>query len=66
MSSQMTPSTRLDIEVEVLFDDVWWPGSLEHWRKAGDRWEGRLRWSTGVGQNRLGWFDQELLRRAEQ
>jgi hypothetical protein len=40
MSEPMIPATRLGIEVEVLVDGRWWPGTLEHWRRNGDRWEG--------------------------
>lgn len=58
----MTPETRLDIDVEVLVDDTWWPGVLEHRRQADDRWEGFVRWSTGPGENRIGWYDYEQLR----
>lgn len=55
----MTPGTRLGIEVEVhANEDRWWPGHLEHWRQRdGGRWEAWVRYSTGVGETRLGWFD---------
>lgn len=58
----MTPATRLDVDVEVLVNDTWWPGVLEHRRQAGDRWEGFVRWSTGPGETRIGWYDCEQLR----
>lgn len=62
----MTPTTRLGIDVEVLVDDTWWSGTLEHWRQRDGRWEGWVRYSTGVGENRLGWYDQKLVRRLHQ
>ena len=58
----MTPATCLDVDVEILIDDTWWPGTLEHRRPAVDSWEGFVRWSTGPGQNRIGWYPYEQLR----
>jgi hypothetical protein len=59
----MIPGTRLFIEVEVLDDQSkWWPGTVEHWRQRGNRWEAWVRYSTGVGETRIGWFDAEVLR----
>lgn len=60
---KMTPETRLFIEVEVLADQGrWWPGVVEHWRERGGRREGWVRYSTGVGETRIGWFDAGALR----
>lgn len=59
----MTPTTRLGIDVEVHVDDTWWPGTLEHWRQTADgRWDGWVRYSTGIGQTRIGWYNQEQIR----
>lgn len=58
----MLPTNRLAIEVEVCVDGTWWPGDLEHWRQTDDRWEGWVRYSTGVGETRIGWFAAELIR----
>jgi hypothetical protein len=56
-SGRMLPSERLDIEVEVYIDTTWWPGTLEHRRRGRDGgWEGYVRWSTGPGETRVGWF----------
>ncbi len=59
----MTPGPRLNIEVEVhAHEGRWWPGSLEHWRQRDGRWEAWVRYSTGVGETRIGWFDAGDLR----
>ncbi len=60
---KMIPTTRLGIEVEVNVDDAWWPGDLEHWRQRDGRWEAWIRYSTGVGETRIGWFDADAIRR---
>jgi hypothetical protein len=60
---KMIPTTRLGIEVEVNVDETWWPGHLEHWRQSSGRWEAWIRYSTGVGETRIGWFDAEAVRR---
>lgn len=60
---RMTPETRLDIPLQVLVDGVWHDGFLEHWRKRGDRWEGYIRWTTGVGAIFIRWIDQDEIRR---
>ena len=50
MSIPTIPETRLGIEVEVLANEGrWWPGTLEHWRRRGDRWQGWVWYTTGVG-----------------
>ena len=61
---KMIPTTRLGIEVEVHVENAWWPGDLEHWRRRGDRWEAWIRYSTGVGETRIGWFDAHEIRRS--
>lgn len=58
----MLPGERLDVEVEVLVSGAWWPGFLEHRRPDGDQWEGFVRWSSGPGQNRVGWYDHTSIR----
>lgn len=59
----MTPETRLGIEVEVLADEGrWWPGSLEHWRHRQGGWEAWVRYRTGIGETRLGWFAVDSVR----
>ena len=62
---KMIPTTRLGIDVEVNVDDVWWPGHVEHWRQRSGRWEAWVRYSTGVGETRIGWFDSDFVRRAD-
>lgn len=53
----MTPGSRLDLEVEVrALEGRWWPGWVEHWRQRDGRWEAWVRYSTGVGEMRIGWF----------
>ena len=60
-------SNRLDdVEVEVRVDGVWYPGWLDpqYWRKTRDgRWEGYVRWATGLAENRLGYFHQADIRK---
>lgn len=58
----MTPTTRLDIFVQVRANGEWHEGFLEHWRRCGDRWEGFVRYTVGVGQTHIRWFDQDNLR----
>ena len=55
MTARMVPATRRDIDVQVLVDDTWYDGNLEHWRRDGDRWTGFVRWSRGPGMNHIGW-----------
>jgi hypothetical protein len=59
----MTSETRLHVDVEVLADrDQWWPGVVEHVRERGGQREAWVRYSTGVGGLRLGWFGLNELR----
>lgn len=58
----MTPSSRLDVAVEVRTGDQWHPGFLEHRRHRGDNWEGFVRWTEGPGETRIGWFSYADLR----
>jgi len=64
--SRMLPTNRVDLDVEVHVDCHWWPGVLEHRRKVQDQWQGFIRWSTGPGQNRIGWYDYTALRAIEE
>ena len=49
--------------VQVLVDGSWHPGELLAYRQgAADLWIGYVRWSDTPGQNRLGWFSQEVIR----
>jgi len=61
-TSRMLPRERLEIPVEVRVDGDWWPGTVEHRRQLQGRWQGFVRWSTGPGENRIGWYDYEHLR----
>ena len=62
-TGRMLPTERLWIDVEVRVGDDWHAGTLEHRRQAHDGvWEGFVRWSTGPGENRIGWFDYKDLR----
>lgn len=59
----MTPHTRLFTEVEVLaHQGKWWPGTVEHWRDRNGRREAWVRYSTGIGETRIGWFDSDAVR----
>ena len=61
---KMIPETRLYIEVEVCTDaGIWWPGIVEHRRQRGGRPEAWVRYTTGVGETRIGWFDARDVRR---
>ena len=67
-SGRMLPSEALEVEVGVCpdpADGTWWPGYLEPRRRnsEGDS-EGFVRYSTGPGQNRIGWFGYDVLREA--
>lgn len=62
-TGRMLPTGRLWIDVEVRVEDQWHPGTLEHRRQAPDGgWQAFVRWSTGPGENRIGWFDYDQLR----
>jgi hypothetical protein len=60
---KMIPTTRLGIDVEVSVDGSWRPGQVEHWRQVRGRWESWVRYSTAVGETRIGWFDADVVRR---
>jgi hypothetical protein len=54
------PGNRIDAPVLVQHEkDVWHPGFLEHWRRRGDRWEGFVRYTAGVGMQHIAWVDQD-------
>ena len=38
-------------------------GWLEAWRKDPDGWRGRVRYSTGLAETRLGWFGADRIMR---
>lgn len=50
----MTPASRLDVAVLVRVDAHRHPGFLEHRRRAGDGWEGIVRWKQAPGMTRIG------------
>jgi hypothetical protein len=45
--------------------DQEWPGFVGAWRKREGRWEAYVEFSTGVGENRAGWFDQDQVRQRD-
>ncbi len=49
----------IPVTVATLAAD--WPGLLSYWRRDADTWRGFVAFSTGVGQQRLGWFPAEQL-----
>lgn len=51
------------VTVATLAGD--WPGLLSYWRRDADTWRGFVEFSTGVGQQRLGWFPADELRPGE-
>ena len=50
--------------VQVLVRDTWHDGELLVVRKRAGRWQGWVRSHEGVGAQRLGWSDEELLKRS--
>lgn len=50
-------------EVEVLWAGAWCFGTLHEWRREGERWVGWVRFNVTPGENRIGTFDQDLIRR---
>ena len=50
---------------QVLFEGEWRDAYLRAWRRVDGRWRGFVTYSVGVGMNRLGWFDEDQLRRDE-
>jgi len=49
--------------VEALHrDGVWYDGELECYRRRDGRWEGRVRYGVGVGQQHIDWLDQDRIR----
>lgn len=50
--------------VRVLVGQVWREGELEAYRReSGGAWLGWVRWSEGVGLNKVGWFGEDALER---
>jgi hypothetical protein len=65
-TGRMLPTTCLGLDVEVLVDGAWRPGVLEYWRQRDGRREGWVRWSTGPGETRIGWYDRSPCGQATQ
>jgi hypothetical protein len=51
-------------EVQVLVDGTWHHGVAEARRREGDGWLWYVRWSPTPGENHLGWYNEDHLRRA--
>ena len=48
--------------VRVLVDGRWWVGELEAYRQEHDgTWRGWVRWTEGIGVQRIGWFGEDAL-----
>ena len=51
--------------VQVRLDDgIWVDGELEVYRKVEGVWSGRVRYSLGVGEQHIGWFEEGRIRGA--
>jgi hypothetical protein len=58
------PLEAPEVEVEHT-DGTWHGGFLECWRRDGDRWTGRVRYSVGVGAQHIAWVDEGRIRRVQ-
>ena len=43
----------------------WHPGQLEAWRRDDEGWRAYVRWSEGIGLQRLGWVDSHHVRKSQ-
>jgi len=43
-------------------DGVWYEGELECYRRIDGRWQGRVRYSVGVGMQHVDWLTEDHLR----
>lgn len=49
--------------VQVRLDDgIWVDGDLEVYRKVEGVWSGQVRYSVGVGQQHIEWFEEGRIR----
>lgn len=48
--------------VQVRDDGTWWDGYAEARQQDPDGWRWCVRYSKGVGDTRIGWFDQDEIR----
>jgi len=60
-SRRVDPPTLVTVTTTAPWPAGRWPGLLSHWRRDADGWRGFVAFSTGVGQQRLGWFPAEQL-----
>ena len=60
-SRRVDPPTLVTVTTTAPWPVGTWPGLLSHWRRDADGWRGFVAFSTGVGQQRLGWFPAERL-----
>ncbi len=49
-------------EVEVLWRGEWCFGTLHEWRHQDGSWRGWVRFNVQPGENRIGTFNQDLIR----
>ncbi len=61
ISRRVHPPTLVTVTTAAPWPVGSWPGLLSYWRRDVDTWRGFVAFSTGVGQQRLGWFSAEQL-----
>lgn len=64
-SCRVYPPTFVTVTTTAPWPAGAWPGLLSYWRRDVDTWRGFVAFSTGVGQQRLGWFPGDQLRAGE-
>jgi hypothetical protein len=62
--TQTAPAREFAVDVKILHEGTWFNGILDHWRDEGARLTGHVRWSSGPGQLRIGWYDKAQIRHA--
>ena len=60
----LPPDDYRDVEVQTD-DGLWHPGRLQAYRQVEGVWSAFVRYSTGPGENRLGWFEEPRIRSAK-
>jgi len=60
-SRRVDPPTLVTVTTTAPWPVGDWPGLLSYWRRDPDTWRGFVAFSTGLGEQRLGWFAAERL-----
>jgi hypothetical protein len=64
VSGDDRPDVDVDVD-EILIDGKSYFGVLRDWRRASGSWLGNVIWNKAPGDNRLGWFPAERIRKLD-